>query len=57
MSIETVTPKGDKTDSTLIASGDPTQQAVTSTDSGGRNGRLALQIRGRNLWKQTISDS
>ena len=57
MSIETVTPKGDKTDSTLIASGDPTQQAVTSTDSGGRNGRIALQIRGRNLWKQTISDS
>lgn len=41
------TPKGDLTDSMLIASGAPTQRAVTNTDSGGKNGLIALQIRGK----------
>lgn len=44
-----VTPKGDKTDSMLRASGAPTQRAVTKTDSGGKNGRIAPQIMGKNL--------
>jgi hypothetical protein len=33
-----VIPKGDITGSTLIAGGASTQQAVTSTDTGGKNG-------------------
>lgn len=44
-----VAPKGDTTDLTFIASGAPTQQAVTSTESGGRNGLIALAIQGKNL--------
>lgn len=44
-----VNPKGDRTDSMLMASGAPTQHAVTNTDSGGKNGRIALHIWGRNL--------
>lgn len=48
-----VTPKGDKTESTLIASGAPMQRAVTSTDSGGKNGRIALEIQGKSLQVQT----
>lgn len=44
-----VTPKGDLTDSMLIARGAPTHRAVTNTDSGGKNGRIALQTRGKNL--------
>lgn len=47
-----VSPKGDKTDSMLIASGAPTQRAVTNTDSGGKNGRIASQSRGKNLRMQ-----
>jgi hypothetical protein len=47
-----VTPKGDITESTLIASGAPTQQAVTSTDSGGKNGRITPEICGNNLLLQ-----
>lgn len=43
------TPKGDKTEFMLMASGAPTQKAVTNTDSGGKNGRIASQIRGKNL--------
>ena len=46
-----VSPKGDKTDSMFIASGAPTQRAVTNTDSGGKNGRIASQSRGNNLRK------
>lgn len=44
-----VNPKGDRTDSMLMASGAPTQHAVTNTDSGGKNGRIALHTWGRNL--------
>lgn len=44
-----VSPKGDVTDSMLMASGAPTQQAVTNTDNGGKNGRIASHIRGKNL--------
>ena len=44
-----VAPKGDRTDLMLIASGAPTHRAVTNTDSGGKNGRIALQILGKNL--------
>jgi hypothetical protein len=47
-----VAPKGDRTDLMLMASGAPTQRAVTNTDSGGNNGRIALQIRGKNLSAQ-----
>lgn len=47
-----VTPKGDNTDSMLRASGAPTQRAVTTTDSGGKNGRIAPQIAGKNLSAQ-----
>ena len=43
MSNKTVNPKGDNTDSMLRASGAPTQRAVTNTDNGGKNGRIALQ--------------
>lgn len=52
MSNKIVSPKGDITDSMLMASGAPTQQAVTSTESGGKNGRIALQMRGKNLYAQ-----
>lgn len=54
---KTVTPKGDKTDSMLIASGAPTQRAVTNTDSGGKNGRIASQSRGKNLRMQLCKTS
>lgn len=33
----------------LMASGAPTQSAVTNTDSGGKNGRIALLRRGKSL--------
>lgn len=46
---KTVNPKGDTTDSMLRASGAPTHRAVTKTDSGGKNGRIAPQIVGKNL--------
>lgn len=52
MSNNIVTPNGDITDSMLMESGAPTQQAVTSTESGGKNGRIALQILGKNLYAQ-----
>lgn len=42
-------PKGDKTESMLIASGAPTQRAVTNTESGGSRGRIPPQTRGKNL--------
>lgn len=42
-------PKGDMTELMLIASGAPTQQAVTNTESGGKKGRMASQILGENL--------
>lgn len=42
-------PKGDMTELMLIASGAPTQQAVTSTESGGKKGRMASQSLGKNL--------
>lgn len=42
-------PKGDMTAWMLIASGAPTQQAVTNTESGGKKGRIASQILGKNL--------
>lgn len=44
-------PKGDKTESMLIASGAPTQRAVTNTERGGSTGRIALQTWGKNLQK------
>jgi len=47
-----VIPKGDITGSTLIAGGAPTQQAVTSTDSGGKNGWIAVDKCGNNLQAQ-----
>lgn len=49
MSNRTVIPKGDITDSIFIARGEPTQRAVTNTDSGGNNGLITLQIEGKNL--------
>lgn len=49
MSNKMATPKGDITDSMLMASGAPTQKAVTSTESGGKNGRIALEKLGKNL--------
>lgn len=49
MSNKMVNPKGDITESMLMARGAPTQQAVTMTESGGKNGRIALQILGKNL--------
>lgn len=52
MSNDIVTPKGDITESTLMASGAPTQHAVTRTDKGGKNGRMALEIRGKSLHMQ-----
>ncbi|CAI9772504.1 unnamed protein product [Fraxinus pennsylvanica] len=45
-------PKGDMTDFMLIATGAPTQIAVTNTESGGRSGRMTLHIRGKNLYTQ-----
>lgn len=33
----------------LMASGAPTQRAVTNTDNGGKNGRIASLSRGKNL--------
>lgn len=42
-------PNGDITELMLIASGAPTQQAVTNTESGGKKGRMASQILGKNL--------
>lgn len=53
MSNETVKPKGDKTELMLIASGAPTQKAVSSTESGGKNGLMASQRRGNNLQKMS----
>lgn len=49
MSNKMVAPKGDRTDLMLIASGAPTQRDVTNTDSGGKYGRIALQILGKKL--------
>jgi len=43
------TPKEDFIVSTLKASGAPAQIAATNTDRGGKNGRITLQIRGKNL--------
>ena len=42
-------PKGDKTESMLMARGAPTHREVTRTDNGGKNGRIALEILGKNL--------
>ena len=52
MSKKMVAPKGDRTDLMLIASGAPTQRVVTNTDSGGKNGRIELEILGKNLYAQ-----
>lgn len=42
-------PKGDKTESMLMARGAPTHKEVTKTDNGGKKGRIALEILGKNL--------
>ena len=52
MSKKMVAPKGDRTDLMLIASWAPTQRVVTNTDSGGKNGRIELEILGKNLYAQ-----
>lgn len=49
MSNKTVMPKGERTELTLMASGAPTHNAVSRTESGGRKGRIALEIRGNSL--------
>lgn len=49
MSSNMENPKGDMTAWMLIANGAPTQQAVTNTESGGKKGRIASQILGKNL--------
>jgi hypothetical protein len=42
-------PNGDKTALIFIANGEPTHKAVTNTDKGGMNGRIAAQSLGRKL--------
>lgn len=42
-------PKGERIAPIFIANGEPTQRAVTNTDSGGRKGWIALQNLGKNL--------
>lgn len=38
----------------LRASGAPAERAAINTDSGGKNGRIALQIQGKNLKKKNL---
>ena len=42
-------PKGDIIDSMFIASGAPIQKKFTTSAIGGKNGRMALEIPGKNL--------
>lgn len=43
-------PKGDNTESILIARGAPTHREVTNTDNGGKKGLIALDTLGKNLY-------
>lgn len=49
MSSRIVIPNGERMAFMFIANGEPTQRAVTNTDSGGNSGRMAAQIQGKNL--------
>jgi len=48
MSNKIIKPNEDMMESTFIARGAPTHRAVTKTESGGKSGRMALQIQGKN---------
>lgn len=47
-------PKADKTEFMFIARGAPTHSDVTTTDKGGKKGRMALEIFGKNLYMYNI---